>query len=133
MLRLVGLIGLVVIATKLGPDTLILCLILGVIPGAIAQSKGRNFIDWWLYGALLFVVALLHALAISGKKCPYCAEVIKPEACVCHYCGRDVPAVVVPDKPRLSAKAQMKPLWPIVIGTYVLLMIFLVGWWLEHD
>lgn len=42
-----GLVGLIVFA-----------LLLGVIPGVIAQGKGRNFVSWWLYGAAIFIVAL---------------------------------------------------------------------------
>ncbi|MGO8761386.1 MAG: zinc ribbon domain-containing protein [Desulfobaccales bacterium] len=82
----------------------LLAILLGLIPAAIAQSKGRSFVAWWLYGALLFIVALPHSLLIKKdqaalerqslsegmKKCPFCGEFIKADAQVCRFCTRDL-------------------------------------------
>jgi hypothetical protein len=65
-----------------------------LIPASIAKGKSRSFGFWWFYGAALFIVALPHALIMKAnnsaieqqqlaegmKRCPHCAELIKPDA-----------------------------------------------------
>jgi zinc transporter ZupT len=50
-------------------EILIFVVLLGLIPAAIAQSKGRSFFVWWVYGAALFIVA-------GRRLCPKCGLLI---------------------------------------------------------
>ena len=74
---------------------------LALVPGVIAYRKGRPLWLWWLFGLLLFYVALplsiimsadtdrleARAIAAGCRKCRYCSEFIKREAIVCKHCG----------------------------------------------
>lgn len=74
--------------------------------GAWAQSFDRNFIGWTFIALLLSpVIAVIILLGVGrleeeGKKCPKCAEMVKPEAQVCKHCGHEfaaaAPSTVAP-------------------------------------
>lgn len=42
--------------------------ILGLIPAYIAKRKGRNFLDWWFFGSVLFVIAFPAAILSKASK-----------------------------------------------------------------
>ncbi|RWU03137.1 hypothetical protein DWB63_13115 [Pseudodesulfovibrio sp. S3] len=52
---------------------LLTAMLIGLIPAFIARSKGRSMGAWWIYGTLLFIIALPHSIfmknysTINGK------------------------------------------------------------------
>ena len=79
-------------------------LLLGIVVALIARSKGRSGLGWFLYGFLIWPVALVHILLVartaeaeekrarsSGRvACPHGAEFIKPQARVCPHCRQSL-------------------------------------------
>ena len=63
-------------------EILIIGAVLGLIPAAIAQRKGRSAAGWWVYGVLFFPLALLHSVCIRDERlggrrlgvCPCCGR-----------------------------------------------------------
>ncbi|MCW3150459.1 hypothetical protein N8H22_17785 [Stutzerimonas stutzeri] len=80
-----------------------IALVLGLIPAIIAALKGRRFFVWWIYGALIFIVALPHSLFASIlKRCPQCKESARRDANICPHCRTEF----LHDKPIAKTQSQ---------------------------
>ncbi|TMK17252.1 MAG: hypothetical protein E6G68_09015 [Actinobacteria bacterium] len=65
---------------------------LGLLPAMVARSKGREPVMWWLFGFVVFPVALVAAFIIEEERpCPSCGGKAKVSAVFCPMCGRELP------------------------------------------
>ena len=93
-------------------------IVFGLIGVVVGQRKGRAFAGF-VFGALLGPIGWLIVAvgpdvkatqqATRMRKCPYCAELVQPDAKVCKHCGKDIAPTPTVSPNYFYNKGQAQP------------------------
>jgi len=124
-----------------------------IVAGVIAGNKGRSSVGFFFLSLFLSpLVGVIAALIAKtdekklnedkistgdSKKCPFCAEIIKAEAMVCRYCGRELAEAKEVDwivkkytqekKEELAANQEKKKLPGFEVFVVIIVLLVLIG------
>src|SRR6266511_6071000 len=84
------------------------------VNGVVGYAIGKNKNDSGgcvAVSILLGPIGWLISIGSKGnlRECPFCAEHVNPDAKVCRYCGRDLPAPALAPRPPSSAQIPDRP------------------------
>lgn len=104
---------------------------LALIPAEIASRKGHPFLLWYVYGLLLFILAVPSALLLKPntkrmRKCPHCRDWIDNSVACCPSCGETVTPLAEP-RPQKQADLRL-PLVGLWLGIAALVAMIAVGY-----
>ena len=119
-------------------EFLIVALVIGLIPAAIASKKGRSFMLWWFYGAMLFIVALPMAIfmkplsesADGKRKCPKCAEFVQPDATICKHCKSELEPLSQKEIKAFKKKEKKDNYVPGWLSLTIIGGVIFFAWWM---
>lgn len=103
-----------------------------LVVGLVASREFGRSAPLWFALSLVFspvAGALLFLLPPQRMPCPFCAELIKPTAQVCHFCGRQVS--LQPEGPALTGRARLVVFIAVMAGMLIALSRcdYEFGWW----